>query len=126
MAFCSLGLFAQNVGGYVITHLETYDQAKLTLALDKCRFDNYRKMDQRVVLTFEDGSQVELLSVKEMQLLGYACDTKIVTSDNHKQANIFQLHPDGYIAEIARKDKNSNDRKLEMVEDAKKGNKWKG
>lgn len=123
MAFCMLGAAAQNAGGYVITHLATYNQAKLTQALDKCRFDNYRKQDQRVVLTFEDGSTVELLSVNEMQFLGYACDTKIVTPANHKQQNIFILHPDGYVMEEVRKDKNSDDRKLEMIEDAKKAKK---
>ncbi len=121
MAMFTLGAFAQNIGGYIVTNLVTYDQAKLTTALDKCRFDNYRKYDERVTLTFEDGTTVELLSVVEMQHEGLACDTKIITPSTHKQQNVFILHPDGYILETVRKGKNSNDRKMEMVNDAKKG-----
>lgn len=120
MVSCTLGLVAQHTGGYSITKLVNYDESKLTLALDKCKFDNYRKLSERVTLTFEDGSTVELLSVNEMQQQGLACDTKITTPTEHVQKNVFQLHPDGYIMEVVRKDKNSNDRKLEMVEDAKK------
>lgn len=120
MVCCALGLVAQQAGSYTITKLVDYDESKLIVALDKCRFDNYRKLDERVTLTFENGTTVELLSVNEMQLQGLACDTKIVTPSGHVQKNVFQLHPDGYIMEVVRKDKNSNDRKLEMVEDAKK------
>lgn len=120
-ALCTLGAIAQQTSGYVITHVATYDIVKFTVALNRCSFDNYRKYDERVTLTFEDGSTVELLSVTEMQREGLACDTKIVTPANHKQENIFVLHPDGYVLETVRKDKNSNDRKMEMVNDLKKG-----
>ncbi len=122
MAFGALCTFAQNAGGYVVTHVASYDKALLVKALDKCRFDNYRKMDERVTLAFEDGSTVELLSVKEMQYLGYACDMTVLTPAYHKQRNIFILHPDGYVMEHVRKDPASGDRKLEMIEDAKKAN----
>lgn len=120
-AFCTLGAIAQQTGGYIITKLVSYDQAKLTTALNRCSFDNYRKYDERVTLTFEDGSTVELLSVTEMQREGLACNTKIITPTDHIQQNIFVLHPDGYVLETVRKDKNSNDRKMEMVNDAKQG-----
>ena len=121
VAFCTLGAIAQQARGYIITKLVTYDQVKLIAALDRCSFDNYRKHDARVTLTFEDGSTIELLSVNEMQLEGLACNTKIVTPTSHAQQNIFVLHPDGYVLETVRKDKNSNDRKMEMVNDAKQG-----
>jgi hypothetical protein len=121
IAFCTLGVFAQNAGGYVISHLETYNQAKFELALNKCRFDNYRKYDERVALQFEDGSIIELLSVKEMQLSGLACDTKIVTPNAHQQQNLFALHPDGYIIESVSRSIDANGLKIQLVEDAKKG-----
>lgn len=121
VAFCTLGAIAQQARGYVITKLVAYDQAKLITALDRCSFDNYRKYDERVTLSFEDGTTVELLSVAEMQLEGFACDTTIITPTKHIQQNIFVLHPDGYVLETVRKDKNSNDRKMEMVNDAKQG-----
>lgn len=120
-AFCTLGMLAQNAGGYVITHTETYDQTKFTSALNKCQFDNYRKYDERVTLQFEDGSRVELLSVKEMQTAGLACDTKIVTPAAHQQENIFTLHADGYIVETVRRAKDANGIKIQLVDDAKKG-----
>jgi hypothetical protein len=123
IACCTLGTFAQNAGCYVISHVETYDQAKFELALNKCRFDNYRKYDERVVLKFEDGSTVTLLSVKEMQLIGLACDTKIVTPNAHQQQNLFALHPDGYITESVARNVDANGLKIKLVEDAKKGNK---
>jgi hypothetical protein len=123
IACCTLGTFAQNAGGYVISHLETYDKAKFELALNKCRFDNYRKYDERVAMQFEDGSVIELLSVKEMQLIGLACDTKIVTPNVHQQQNLFALHPDGYITESVSRSIDANGLKIKLVEDAKKGNK---
>ncbi len=116
LACCTLGALAQNAGGYEITHIETYDQTKLISALDKCRFDNYRKYDQRVTLTFEDGSTVALLSIKEMQNAGLACDLKIVTPDNHVQNNVFILHPDGFIVEQVNREANSLAHKKYMLE----------
>lgn len=116
MAMFTLGAFAQNIGGYIVTNLVTYDQAKLTAALDKCRFDNYRKYDERVTLTFEDGTTVELLSVVEMQHEGLACDTKIITPSTHKQQNVFILHPDGYITELVNRDVNSAIHKKHMLD----------
>lgn len=120
LALGTLGVSAQNPGGYVITNIGNYDYVKLVKALEKCRFDNYRKQNERVVLTFDEGTTVELLSVAEMQQQGYACDVTIVTPSAHAQHNIYILHPDGYILEQVRKDPTSNDRKREMVEDAKK------
>ncbi len=107
LACSTLGLLAQNAGGYLLTKVVAYDAAKLCLALDRCRFDNYRKQDERVTLTFKDGSTVELLSVQEMQLQGLACNVTIVTPAAHQQKNVFVLHPDGYVFEEVRQENTS-------------------
>ncbi|CAN5429347.1 hypothetical protein BH09BAC1_BH09BAC1_07480 [soil metagenome] len=117
IACCTLGLTAQNAAGYVVAEVLTYDKAKLVAALNKCRFDNYRKMDERVTLTFEDGSTVQLLSVKEMQHQGLACDITIVTPNTTAQNNIFILHPDGYVMEQVRAGMGSYGSKQQTFDD---------
>ena len=71
VALCTLGALAQQARGYVITKTVTYELSKLTAALDKCSFDNYRKYDERVTLTFEDGLR---LVAKRADAMQKACE----------------------------------------------------
>lgn len=99
MLFVSVALFAQQPT-YVVSKLVELDQELLESALDKCSLDRYRKLNSRVLLNFSDGTQVHLLSFKELVGLGIEVDASNAVPEDAINNNTFVLHPHGSISEM--------------------------
>lgn len=95
----SFAAYAQQDNGFVITKTVEYNKSELQAALLKCQFDNYRKMNSRVILHFDDGSTIELLSFNELDKLGIPNDKTFVVPEDHQLESVFSLNPKGYIVE---------------------------
>jgi len=97
-------LYAQSpISGFVIindgavNNISAYENA-----LNRNNLDKYRHIDQRAVMIFKSGVEVELLSATEVLELGLSVDMNVVNqSDEDRMKNKeFDLHSSGRILEL--------------------------
>jgi hypothetical protein len=104
LLFCWCGLYAQTgTQSFVITNPGTgLDVSAYEKALNLNELDKYRHMDHRTTMVFVEGVEVQLLSGKEMQVLGLPVDISAVntTTVDRLQRSKFKLHSSGRIIEL--------------------------
>ncbi len=87
---------------YVVMQTGGEDTAPYTTALESANLDRYRLVDERRVLVFDNGFQVELLSSNELNAMGISFDPRRIITDNNVaplHPAVFKLAANGYILE---------------------------
>lgn len=101
--FCTAHVFSQtsSAGFVIINDGNVNNIADYEYALEHNDLDKYRHIDQRTVLIFKRGVEVELLSATEAMELGLHVNLSEVNHDetNRFKHSEFVLHPSGRILE---------------------------
>lgn len=100
--------FTTPAGSYhYLNPTSVQDLVPYTTALSKADLDRYRYIDERNVLVFDTGLQVELLSANEMKALNMPVRIERVRTEKpaFNTGSVFKLTAEGGIAEVMTKTK---------------------
>jgi hypothetical protein len=99
-------LFAQQVNcSYVVVYPATYSNTQIEQAFSTASLDAYRKQTVRRSMFFENGAEIQLYSVAELQARGCPVEPEQAMKDDDPldAGRLFALHPAGIIMESVKK-----------------------